>query len=309
VNTYSITFLAGTGGSLTGEAAQTVVHGGSATPVEAVPNSGYVFVRWSDGVTANPRTLTNVLAARTLTAEFVAVGPADPVGAFTVGFTNPASPEKRRLWDVTGHYHTALGAYDLVLDLTHDEKGAVTGSGTIAGTMPSGTGISVPLVVKGKLTGKAGVVSAKLGISGKAPSASAKGSLVLTVSGAALSGSFTTTLSSATGGKDSVAGACSLPLPGGMDGSLVVTLALVRDAKGGLAGTGQLTLANGRDVALVAKGTGTAAGSTLQLVGDKAANAAFSAVKLQVALTTLSDHTGTINALSGKAFGQAVAWP
>ncbi|GAB1477351.1 hypothetical protein MASR2M70_21890 [Bacillota bacterium] len=70
VNTYSLTYTAGANGSLTGNASQTVNHGGSGTAVTAVPASGYHFVKWSDNVTTATRTDTNITANLSVTAEF-----------------------------------------------------------------------------------------------------------------------------------------------------------------------------------------------------------------------------------------------
>ena len=61
---------AGVGGSITGETLQTVLYGESGTAVTAVPEEGYVFVRWSDGVTIATRTDSNVTSDITVTAEF-----------------------------------------------------------------------------------------------------------------------------------------------------------------------------------------------------------------------------------------------
>ena len=58
LNTFTLTYTAGTGGTLTGIASQTVDYGEDGTPVTAVPNTGYHFVKWSDDSTANPRTDT-----------------------------------------------------------------------------------------------------------------------------------------------------------------------------------------------------------------------------------------------------------
>ena len=69
-NTYTLTYTAGTGGTITGTSPQTVNHGGSGTPVTAVANAGYQFVNWSDGSTANPRTDVNVTANISVTANF-----------------------------------------------------------------------------------------------------------------------------------------------------------------------------------------------------------------------------------------------
>ena len=50
INTYTLTYTAGANGSITGTSPQTVNHGADGTPVTAVPNTGYHFVDWSDGV-------------------------------------------------------------------------------------------------------------------------------------------------------------------------------------------------------------------------------------------------------------------
>ncbi|GEM_PF-4678861 len=70
INTYTLTYAAGAGGSLTGETSQTVNYGADGTAVEAVPDTGYHFVKWSDDSTANPRTDTNVTANVDVTASF-----------------------------------------------------------------------------------------------------------------------------------------------------------------------------------------------------------------------------------------------
>ncbi|MCE1202947.1 MAG: hypothetical protein LWX09_12720, partial [Bacteroidia bacterium] len=70
---YTLTYLAGQGGSISGNAVQTVPHGGSGSPVTAVPSSGYSFVQWSDGRTDNPRQEVNVTANITVTANFTSL--------------------------------------------------------------------------------------------------------------------------------------------------------------------------------------------------------------------------------------------
>ncbi len=73
VVTHTLTYTAGAHGSLSGISPQTVADGDDGTQVEAIPDSGYHFVNWSDGSTANPRTDTNVTADVSVTAQF-AVG-------------------------------------------------------------------------------------------------------------------------------------------------------------------------------------------------------------------------------------------
>ena len=67
---YTLTYTAGAGGTIEGEAVQNVLGGDSGTAVTAVPNEGYAFVRWSDGVTTATRTDTDVAGNISVTAEF-----------------------------------------------------------------------------------------------------------------------------------------------------------------------------------------------------------------------------------------------
>ncbi|GAA1100819.1 hypothetical protein GCM10009668_18600 [Nocardioides dubius] len=67
---YTLTYTAGTGGTLSGTTTQSVEHGEDGTAVTAVPDAGYTFTQWSDGVTANPRTDAGVTASMSVNAEF-----------------------------------------------------------------------------------------------------------------------------------------------------------------------------------------------------------------------------------------------
>ncbi|NLI76169.1 MAG: InlB B-repeat-containing protein, partial [Candidatus Riflebacteria bacterium] len=73
LNTFSLTYAAGSGGSITGITSQTVGYGQSGTAVNAVPDSGFRFVGWSDASTTNPRTEVNVTAGLSVTATFEAL--------------------------------------------------------------------------------------------------------------------------------------------------------------------------------------------------------------------------------------------
>jgi hypothetical protein len=70
INTYQLHYVAGTGGTVSGTASQTVNYNASGSAVTAVPNAGYHFVRWSDGLTAAARTDTNITADKSVTATF-----------------------------------------------------------------------------------------------------------------------------------------------------------------------------------------------------------------------------------------------
>ena len=67
---YTLTYTAGPNGSISGTSPQTVEQGASGTTVTAVPNAGYHFVSWSDGVLTAARTDTNVMANISVTANF-----------------------------------------------------------------------------------------------------------------------------------------------------------------------------------------------------------------------------------------------
>lgn len=71
LDTFTLAYTAGTGGSLSGSATQTVSYGSSGSFVEAVPSSGYAFSKWSDNSTDNPRTDTNVTDNISVAAVFV----------------------------------------------------------------------------------------------------------------------------------------------------------------------------------------------------------------------------------------------
>jgi hypothetical protein len=70
--TYNVLFSAGPGGTLNGDADQTVTPGGSTSAVTAVPNSGYRFDRWSGDIsgTTNPLTISDVQYDMSITAQF-----------------------------------------------------------------------------------------------------------------------------------------------------------------------------------------------------------------------------------------------
>jgi hypothetical protein len=80
INQYTLTYTAGTGGSISGASPQTVNHGANGAAVTAVPDTGYHFVKWSDDSTANPRTDANVTADVAVTAEFA-------VNTYTLTYT------------------------------------------------------------------------------------------------------------------------------------------------------------------------------------------------------------------------------
>jgi len=67
---YTVTYTAGAGGSLTGSTTQTIAYSEDGTAVTAVPDSGYEFVKWSDGLTTNPRTDSSIIDNIEISAIF-----------------------------------------------------------------------------------------------------------------------------------------------------------------------------------------------------------------------------------------------
>jgi len=70
INSYTLTYTAGTHGTITGTTPQTVNYDSNGTLITAIPDTGYHFVNWSDSSTANPRTDTNITANISVTANF-----------------------------------------------------------------------------------------------------------------------------------------------------------------------------------------------------------------------------------------------
>ncbi len=70
INTFSLTYMQGPNGSITGSTSQTVDYGTDGSAVTAAPDAHYHFVQWSDGSTDNPRADTNVTGDIAVTASF-----------------------------------------------------------------------------------------------------------------------------------------------------------------------------------------------------------------------------------------------
>jgi hypothetical protein len=70
-------YVAGPGGTISGPLSQLVNYGSSGAAVTAVPNLGYQFVNWSDGVTTATRTDLNETSNLSVTANFVVLSDTD----------------------------------------------------------------------------------------------------------------------------------------------------------------------------------------------------------------------------------------
>lgn len=71
--TVTLTYKAGAGGNIIGEATQTFSMGGDGAEVEAKPKSGFKFVKWSDGLSTAKRRERNVRESKSYTATFTDV--------------------------------------------------------------------------------------------------------------------------------------------------------------------------------------------------------------------------------------------
>ncbi len=67
----TVTYEAGEGGRIEGEAEQTIEKGSATTEVTAVADEGYEFTQWSDGKKEATRSDSNVTKDVQYTAEFV----------------------------------------------------------------------------------------------------------------------------------------------------------------------------------------------------------------------------------------------
>ena len=102
--TSTLTYTAGLHGTLTGTTPQTINYGASGTAVTAVPATGYRFVSWSDGSTANPRTDTNVMASRIVTANFEI----NTVNTWRETYFGPTATNPGTAADAADPYHTGV---------------------------------------------------------------------------------------------------------------------------------------------------------------------------------------------------------
>lgn len=96
VPSYTVQFIAGSNGTISGTLVQTVSIGGSTTPVTAVPNTGYTFAKWTlAGVeysAVETLQINNVISNMTFTAEFAAIHTVT-FTALSDGVINGLSPQ------------------------------------------------------------------------------------------------------------------------------------------------------------------------------------------------------------------------
>ena len=135
---YSLSYTAGTHGSLTGMTSQTVLSGGSGTAVTAVPAAGYSFVNWSDSSTANPRTDASVSGNVSVTANFADTTPPSVPGTPAAALTNTVTPTWS--WSPSTDAGSGLQIYVLKWSQSSDcSDGFSTTTGPVGSyTIPAG---------------------------------------------------------------------------------------------------------------------------------------------------------------------------
>ena len=83
IDTYTVT-AASAGNGTVSPLSQSVNHGSDATAITATPSLNYHFTQWDDSNTDNPRTLINITADQTITANFA-------INTYTLTYTATAN--------------------------------------------------------------------------------------------------------------------------------------------------------------------------------------------------------------------------
>jgi hypothetical protein len=147
INTYTIQYNAGSHGSITGNSTQAIDYGGNGDTVTAVPDSGYRFVQWDDGVLTTSRHEHNVISSHTYTASFAL---SDPTVTYVGPSTGTAAGDTHVTLigtNFTGatavHFGTTDAASFSVTNDTHIScwtPAHAVGVVNVSVTTPSGTG-------------------------------------------------------------------------------------------------------------------------------------------------------------------------
>jgi len=77
--TFTVSFLAGSHGSISGTTPQIIEYGSNTSSITATADSGYHFTNWSDGNTQNPREILAITSNKTVTANFAANDVSAPI--------------------------------------------------------------------------------------------------------------------------------------------------------------------------------------------------------------------------------------
>jgi hypothetical protein len=117
VSGLTLTYLAGANGTISGVATQTVSYAGTGSVVTAVPNTGYGFTNWSDGLMVNPRTDANITSNLAVTANFAVTTATPPVIADNPGIGGGGL--QLSFSGTSGQTYSILASTNLFLPLTN----------------------------------------------------------------------------------------------------------------------------------------------------------------------------------------------
>ncbi len=137
-NLYYLVYSIRSNGDIFGNKYQTIINNQNGTPVTAIPNNGYYFTNWSDGLTVNPRIDKNITSNKFIVANFthvqrvlhgnnnrvIEIEPAAP--DTTAPIISEVTPVASIIADSTPNY-----------TLTTDEAGTITYGGDCSSTTTS----------------------------------------------------------------------------------------------------------------------------------------------------------------------------
>lgn len=320
INSYTVAFLAGAHGSLTGQTLQVMAYGGQTSPVYARPDFGYSFAGWDDGSAQNPRTISPVDRDLTLTALFAPGEQVAAEGTFTTQAGADEVAAGRGLWDFSGSYTVAVGAGSLRLNLVQDGSGRVRGTGSY--TAPSVNITFDPAKLTGSVKGAGNDVVLRVHASGKQLEPGGKREEVVVVDLEAALNAARTGLEGVARvvrGRRSTAKSSSvlnvtMPLPAGMNGTYAIGWDLTA-RQGQVTGDALLRLSNGTSYLLGVRGRQTAPGQPSSvLVRADSTDPKARGIRFGALLGTLEPAGeprpwwATLSQVKGKALGQTLAW-
>jgi len=322
IDSYTVLFLAGANGTLSGTTVQVRNYGGTTSAVTAVPDFGYTFDAWDDGNTDNPRVVSPVQSDLTLTALFRPGNPVDPDGTFVTLVDTDDVVAGRGIWDFTGSYAVTVGAGSLALTLVQDGSGRLTGTGTYTTTTLTMT--LDPTRLAGSVKGTGNDVVMKLHAMGKQadPTNSNREEIVvidllltLNYAGKSLDGVATIRRGrrAPTTKTESVLNV-SLPVPAAMDGTYGIGWDLTLQGTK-VAGDAVLYLSNGTQYLLGVSGKQAAAGQPSRITAQADnTDVMGKGIRIQALLGTLEPvgegrpWWAVLSSVKGKALGQTLAW-
>jgi hypothetical protein len=305
---WTLAYTADAHGSIAGSALQAVPHGEPGTAVTAVPDFGYLFDRWSDGRTDNPRTDTSAVAPIAVTASFRLAGGVAPDGLFLAHLDAAGVRAGHGLWDLTGAYPASIMGKRLTMNIIHDSGGRLSGTATLQLPRAEGTE-PLAMTIKGSVRGTGNALLAALTLQNTHPAGPVRASLaihlVLDVVAKQLVGPVTGSLRTAVA-TTPVAATVALALPPAMDGTWTLQFALATSGRDTL-GTARLTLANEADCLLRVTGRGRGTAAVLNLAGDPEDPSA-NAIRIRTTIATLEGRQARMEAMSYRGYGQDLHW-